>query len=457
MAQYDLDAARIARQRAIAQALAASGNQGFDPAASAGRMVYARSPWEDINKVAQSGLGAYLASSADKKAGELDARKTADLESQQNTLLDQVAGQQNLQTAPSQDPAIAPIGMNPQVKNPLTGQDENMMQPGTPGTVDANPKRSQLAALLKGADPQAAVDLLRNQSLSKVMPAPKPPMILAEGSSAWDQNTGALLFENPKDVKDPVGDRLLVDVVDPNAPGGFKTIKREEWEDMGRPQRYYKPSSNVNIAGMGDGAFEKHLKRLEDLERAKAAGREGGKNDVKVAASKVVARGSLNAMNVGIDRTTKALRKLNDDEQLWQGVGLTQPIGKVPGTAGARIRAEIGAIMSQLSIRAIEDMRANSKSGGAVGQVTETEWPRLAAQFGALSEDMSVGDFRAAAREIITNLEGVRTSAERAFYDTYGEQAPGAASDAPQVGEVVDGFRFKGGDPKAEASWEKVN
>jgi hypothetical protein len=29
-------------------------------------------------------------------------------------------------------------------------------------------------------------------------------------------------------------------------------------------------------------------------------------------------------------------------------------------------------------------------------------------------------------------------------------------SDAPQVGKVFDGYRFKGGDPNAESSWEKV-
>jgi hypothetical protein len=35
------------------------------------------------------------------------------------------------------------------------------------------------------------------------------------------------------------------------------------------------------------------------------------------------------------------------------------------------------------------------------------------------------------------------------------ERAGGGASGAPKVGEVIDGYRFKGGDPSQESSWER--
>ena len=31
-----------------------------------------------------------------------------------------------------------------------------------------------------------------------------------------------------------------------------------------------------------------------------------------------------------------------------------------------------------------------------------------------------------------------------------------AQQEAPEVGAVIDGYRFKGGDPKQEASWEQT-
>ena len=37
-----------------------------------------------------------------------------------------------------------------------------------------------------------------------------------------------------------------------------------------------------------------------------------------------------------------------------------------------------------------------------------------------------------------------------------GQQRPAAAPAAPAVGTVVNGYRFKGGDPANEANWERL-
>ena len=238
MAQYDLDAARIARQRAIAQALQASGNQGFDPAASAGRMVYARSPLEDLNRLAQTGVGMYMGRKADQGEKTLDQQRTADLEKQKSGLLDAIAGKSAYQVpgevvdgvpmAPINAPAIPDVGGQPMN---LAGEETNQ-------------KRGMLASILQGADPQASVNMLREQAITQMQP--KPPMILADGSAAFDPTTGRLLAENAKPEKETPEDRMLINVVDPTAKSGYRTIKRADWKGE---QEWQKPAADPS-AGM---------------------------------------------------------------------------------------------------------------------------------------------------------------------------------------------------------------
>ncbi len=166
MGQYDAQEASIRRQQMIAKALRDSGNQGFDPAASAGRLVYARSPWEDINKVAQMGAASYLDNRAEKRATDLEATKTADARTRLGGMLDTLAGKsQNVLPQPN-DPALSPLSGDVAVSNPITGQS------ATVGIGDEmNQKRAALAGALKGMDPVAAAEMLQGKAIEKALPS----------------------------------------------------------------------------------------------------------------------------------------------------------------------------------------------------------------------------------------------------------------------------------------------
>lgn len=166
MGQYDAQEASIKRQQMIAKALRDSGNQGFDPAASAGRLVYARSPWEDINKVAQMGAASYLDNRAEKRTTDLEATKTADARTRLGGMLDTLTGKsQNVLPQPN-DPALSPLSGEVSVRNPVTGVNE------TVGIgVEANQKRAALAGAIKGMDPQAAAEMLQGKAIEKALPS----------------------------------------------------------------------------------------------------------------------------------------------------------------------------------------------------------------------------------------------------------------------------------------------
>lgn len=180
MGQYDVEEGRIKRQQMIAQALRASGNQGFDPAASAGRLVYARSPWEDINKVAQQGVATYIDSKANKAAKSLDAQKTADARTRLGGMLDVLTGKSNMQA--SADPNASLQGVGPvSVSNPITGQSATAdLGPSPQAPVftnvektEQNQKRAALAGMLKGQDPQEAVAALQGPALERALAQPE--------------------------------------------------------------------------------------------------------------------------------------------------------------------------------------------------------------------------------------------------------------------------------------------
>jgi hypothetical protein len=256
MDQFDLQAAQIARQRQLADALRSSGNQGltdFNPAAMAGRMVYRRSPLENLAAVAKIGLGAY----GDYRAGEDEkannAARTADLQNKQQGLVDALRGRESTGIMPNSDtspqmpdaapvvaaPPMQPNDLSPQSLqdamsapppmpapgsslgastaastgmpfSPLSavrlpglpgGPDVYTHAPGTPGAIDLNPQRTMLAGALRGMDPAAANSFLQQQVLSQAFPSKKDLITVADGGAIFDPTIGKKVFENPKEVK----------------------------------------------------------------------------------------------------------------------------------------------------------------------------------------------------------------------------------------------------------------
>lgn len=179
MGMYDAQEASIRRQQMIAKALRDSGNQGFDPAATAGKLVYARSPWEDINKVAQQATAAYLDNRAEKRLGELQDQRKADAKTRLAGMVDTLAGKSDMQAQANPNAKLQDFSVM-SVRNPITGATENVYLGESPQApvftspekVETNQKRAGLAAILKGADPEAAAAMLEGKAMEKVIGDP---------------------------------------------------------------------------------------------------------------------------------------------------------------------------------------------------------------------------------------------------------------------------------------------
>lgn len=148
-----------------------------------------------------------------------------------------------------------------------------------------------------------------------------------------------------------------------------------------------------------------------------------------------------------------------------------QLLQNIPGTNRTRFDALTSGVGANLSIDRLQQMRDQSPTGGAVGQVTEGEHKLLRDSFGSLDPrqgEKQLGEnlHRLYTRytDIVNGSPAQLADALKAGkiteqqYETAMRQREyrSAAPAAPPVGAIREGYRFKGGDPADRNSWQKV-
>lgn len=91
----------------------------------------------------------------------------------------------------------------------------------------------------------------------------------------------------------------------------------------------------------------------------------------------------------------------------------------VPQTRAARGLQQ--TLVKQSAVSTLESMRAASKSGGAVGQVTEKEWPILEQQLAALDAAQGTDDYKVALKNLQNQMDGSLERVKAAYQETYKE------------------------------------
>ncbi len=110
----------------------------------------------------------------------------------------------------------------------------------------------------------------------------------------------------------------------------------------------------------------------------------------------------------------------------------------VPGTKGHNLAKTLGSIKARVGFEEIQNMRDNSKTGGALGQVSERELSRLEAAQGALEQSQTKEQF-------IENLKRLKEARRQAFLnvaqaykDDFGELPAGLPKDiADSMGDAA--------------------
>lgn len=115
----------------------------------------------------------------------------------------------------------------------------------------------------------------------------------------------------------------------------------------------------------------------------------------------------------------KDLEKLRDSPGLDEITGFAA--GRLPGLTdeGRKAQALYDKVVAKGGFQALQDMRDASKTGGALGSVTEREGKQLIASFAAIDRRQQAADVREAINNSISDIQGAGTRMREAYDTTY--------------------------------------
>jgi len=131
------------------------------------------------------------------------------------------------------------------------------------------------------------------------------------------------------------------------------------------------------------------------------------------------ATSAVKAIETKSDSFIKDLEKLRKHPGLSQITGLVQ--GRLPAVTGEGRAAQAlyDKIVAKGGFQALQDLRDASKTGGALGNVSNQEGKQLTASFAAIDRRQNAKDVQAAIDQAIDDIKGTKTRVREAYDQTY--------------------------------------
>ena len=149
------------------------------------------------------------------------------------------------------------------------------------------------------------------------------------------------------------------------------------------------------------------------------------------------AKAAVEGYETKADNFVKDLQALRDHPGLADITGIAA--GRLPGLTkeGRAAQALYDKIVAKGGFQALQDLRAASKTGGALGNVSNQEGKQLIQSFAAIDRRQDIGDVQAALDQAIADVEGSKTRVRDAYDTTYEYKLGGgtpAAGSTPVTG-----------------------
>jgi hypothetical protein len=163
---------------------------------------------------------------------------------------------------------------------------------------------------------------------------------------------------------------------------------RRVYDDAIRKQTTHAPAAQMNNYGTSFTAAVDKNGNPVLLQPSKGGGQpnvvEGYMPSDDAAKARQAASASTKSVSA-LDILERDIKALKTAPGLPYAVGLYSHAPVVGGTSQADAVAQIENLASRAAVGALNEMREMSKTGGAVGAVTEKEWPKLEAQLANLN------------------------------------------------------------------------
>jgi len=141
----------------------------------------------------------------------------------------------------------------------------------------------------------------------------------------------------------------------------------------------------------------------------------GGPADLKIQGSLNQDTALLEHTSSGLDRLAVSANELLNHPGLAGIMGKRGMIPNIPGSAAADAAAKLETLKSQIGFGVLQEMRNNSKTGGALGQVSDRENILLQNNLAALKESQSVEQMRNSLMQLLQYSEQAKDRLRNAF------------------------------------------
>lgn len=141
----------------------------------------------------------------------------------------------------------------------------------------------------------------------------------------------------------------------------------------------------------------------------------GGPADLKLQGTFNQDTAALTGSVSGFDRLATAANEVLNHPGLAGITGLRGKIPNMPGTDAANAEALLATLKSQVGFGVLQDMRNNSKTGGALGSVSDAEGKRLEANLAALDKAQSLDQYKTQLKKIIDYADQAKSRLRESF------------------------------------------
>lgn len=149
------------------------------------------------------------------------------------------------------------------------------------------------------------------------------------------------------------------------------------------------------------------------------------------------ATSAIESVEASADSLISDMQKLRDHPGLSGITGIAA--GRLPGVtdAGRAAKTLYDKIVAKGGFQMLQELRNASKTGGALGNISNQEGSQLKSAFAAIDRTQNADDIRKALDEAITTAQGSKSRMRETYDRTY-EYKAGAKATAPAVANGVD-------------------
>jgi hypothetical protein len=140
----------------------------------------------------------------------------------------------------------------------------------------------------------------------------------------------------------------------------------------------------------------------------------------------------------GLDMLAEKADEIMRDPAVDRITGPMSMIPNMPGGAAANLQGKLDTLKSKMAFGVLQSMRDASKTGGAVGQVSDFEERMLQQYIANIRTDQGADSFRQQMQEVIDYAQRVKTELAQAYQSEYGGggQAPNLQPQQPQQPKI---------------------